>query len=362
MTPTTPIPNLRRRLASRALSTALPLVILLALTGTAQADTTVPTQDLPGLSDPPGIKRYAGSVLLYRSDAEYDEVKFPTAKPVEKDGQPFAPKSLAASGQRTALQYLTPPGRSPLELLRNYQQDYKAQGFDTVYECAGPACGASDINLHQYDLGRLLVPLNYANAVGDNTPAACAGGAFTGDLRYAVLQNRTSGTSVAVMTWKPGDVSVYCDEKAFKKHASVFLMRVEPKAREQTMEALSAGELDKSLSASGKVAVYGILFDTNKSDIKPESKASLDQIGALMKQKPALKLHVVGHTDNVGGFDANLALSRRRAEAVSAALIKDYAVANSRLTANGVASLAPVQSNAEEAGRAKNRRVELVLQ
>lgn len=128
------------------------------------------------------------------------------------------------------------------------------------------------------------------------------------------------------------------------------------------MEALTSGELGKSLDATGKVAIYGILFDTNKSDIQPASKPSLDQIGSLMKQKPQLKLHVVGHTDNVGGFDANLALSRRRAEAVVTTLLKEHGVARDRLTANGVASLAPVQSNAEEAGRAKNRRVELVLQ
>ena len=110
------------------------------------------------------------------------------------------------------------------------------------------------------------------------------------------------------------------------------------------------------------MAVYGILFDTNKSDIKPESRPSLEQIGALMKQNPGIRLHVVGHTDNVGGFDANLGLSKRRAEAVAAALTRDFGVARERLTANGVASLAPVQSNADEAGRARNRRVELVLQ
>ena len=71
---------------------------------------------------------------------------------------------------------------------------------------------------------------------------------------------------------------------------------------------------------------------------------------------------MVGHTDSVGGFDGNLALSRRRAEAVAAALVKDYGVAAGRLVGNGVASLAPVASNASEEGRAKNRRVELVLQ
>ena len=338
------------------------LAFVLFVAGPALADTTVPTQDLKGLSDPPGLSRYTGSVLLYRNDADYDELRLPVSRPVDKGGEPVAPKVLEAKGQRSSLQYLVPPGRSPLEVLRNYQQAYKAQGFETVYECAGPACGASEVSLHGFDLGRLLVPANYASAIGDNSPAACAGGAFVGDLRYAVLQNKASGAAMALMSWKPGNVSAYCDEAAFKKHTSVFLVRVQPQARTQTMETLSASELGQSLTATGKVAVYGILFDTNKSDIKPESRPSLEQIGALMKQNPGIRLHVVGHTDNVGGFDANLGLSKRRAEAVAAALTRDFGVARERLTANGVASLAPVQSNADEAGRARNRRVELVLQ
>lgn len=338
--------------------------LLLACCGfSAHAQTTkVPTQDAKGLGDPTGLKRFAGSLLLYRDDVAYDELAFPISKPGEKDGKVFAPKTLPRAGQRTTLQYLVPVGRSPLEILRNYQQDMKPAGFETVYECSGEACGVSNTNIVTFELGSLLFPATYAAAVGDNKAPACAAGAFTSDVRYSVLDNKITGASVAVLAWKPGDVSVYCDEKEFKKYASVLVVKIEPKAREQKMETISASEMSKSLDATGKVAIYGILFDTNKSDIQPASKASLDQIGALMKQKPALKLHVVGHTDNAGGFEANLALSRRRADAVVAALVKDYGLGKERLTANGVASLAPVQSNADEAGRSKNRRVELVLQ
>ena len=82
----------------------------------------------------------------------------------------------------------------------------------------------------------------------------------------------------------------------------------------------------------------------------------------MLKQRPELKLHVVGHTDNVGGVDANMGLSKRRAESVVAALASNYGVNRARLTGNGVASLAPVKTNTTEEGRAKNRRVELVLQ
>ena len=104
------------------------------------------------------------------------------------------------------------------------------------------------------------------------------------------------------------------------------------------------------------------MFDTGKADVKPESKPSLEQIAAFLKAEPAVKLHVVGHTDSVGSFDSNLALSKRRADAVAAVLAKDYGIAANRLVGNGVASLAPVASNSSDEGKAKNRRVELVLQ
>ena len=334
--------------------------LLAALAAPAGADTRVPTQDLKGLTDPAGLKRYTGAVLLYRDDAAYDELRFPAAKLVtQSDDKWMAARYLDRAGQRTALQYVAPAGRSALEVLRGYQQELKASGFETAFECAGDACGGS--NIFNFSLPRSLLPGGWAGKVGDNSPAACASGTLA-DLRYALLDNKATGATMAVMTWNPDITSAYCDEKEFQKRTTITVVRVEPKAREQQMETLSSSEIAKGLDANGKVAIYGILFDTGKADIKAESKASLDQIGGLLKQQTALKLHVVGHTDNVGNLPANLDLSRRRADAVAAALAKDYGIARDRLTANGVASLAPVASNGSDAGRAKNRRVELVLQ
>ncbi|CAN7163556.1 DUF4892 domain-containing protein [Acidovorax sp. LjRoot66] len=334
--------------------------LVATLAGPASAQTRVPAQDIKGLTDPAGLKRYAGAVLLYRDDAAYDELRFPAAKVVsQSDDKLVAPRSLDRAGQRTALQYVAPAGRSSLEVLRGYQQELKAAGFETAFECAGDACGGS--NIFAYSLPRSLLPGGWAGKVGDNSPAACASGTLA-DLRYALLDNKATGAGMAVMTWNPDITSAYCDEKEFQKRTTITVVRVEPKAREQQMETMSSSEIAKGLDANGKVAIYGILFDTGKADIKPDSKASLDQIGALLKQQAGLKLHVVGHTDNAGNLPANIDLSRRRADAVAAALARDYGIARDRLTANGVASLAPVASNGSDAGRAKNRRVELVLQ
>lgn len=123
-----------------------------------------------------------------------------------------------------------------------------------------------------------------------------------------------------------------------------------------------AAAMGSDINTTGHVSVYGIYFDTGKSDIKPESDAALSEITKLLKNNGALKLYVVGHTDNVGSFDSNMKLSKDRADAVVKALTGKYGIAAARLKPYGVASLAPVTSNDTDEGRAKNRRVELVKQ
>ncbi len=136
---------------------------------------------------------------------------------------------------------------------------------------------------------------------------------------------------------------------------------VERGAMKQEVVA-DAAAMGRDLDASGRVAVYGIYFDTNKTELKPESGAALTEIAKLLKSAPALKVHIVGHTDSVGSLDANLKLSKGRAASVVKALTGKYGIAAARLKAHGVASLAPVASNDTEGGKAKNRRVELVKQ
>jgi outer membrane protein OmpA-like peptidoglycan-associated protein len=123
-----------------------------------------------------------------------------------------------------------------------------------------------------------------------------------------------------------------------------------------------ANSMAGSIKETGKVAIYGIYFDTGKAILKAESKSALAEISKLLKADPELKLYVVGHTDNVGKFDSNLRLSMERATAVVNALIAEYAISASRLTGYGDGPTAPVASNEKEEGRALNRRVELVKQ
>jgi OmpA-OmpF porin, OOP family len=136
---------------------------------------------------------------------------------------------------------------------------------------------------------------------------------------------------------------------------------IEKEAMEQDVVA-DASSMANSIKESGKVALYGIYFDTGKSVLKPESEPSLQEISKLLKSDPKLKLYVVGHTDNAGLFDANIKLSMDRASAVINALVTKYGVNASCLKAFGDGPVSPVATNETEEGRALNRRVELVKQ
>lgn len=124
----------------------------------------------------------------------------------------------------------------------------------------------------------------------------------------------------------------------------------------------SAAAMGTSLTGAGHVVVNGILFDTGKADVKPESDAALLEVSKLLKGDPKLRVYVVGHTDNVGGLSANMDLSKRRAAAVAQVLTTKYGIPVAQLASFGAGPYAPVASNDSEDGRSFNRRVELVKQ
>ncbi len=347
----------------------LSLLAAIALAGPAFAldATAIPTSDAPGLSDPSDLKRVEGAFLIVRDDVAYDELNAPIEPLVCNADGCSKPKVATAAGQRTRLMYMTPLGTSSLAVLRSYQQDLADAGYKVLFECdreksstttAEPCQRMGYLSRTGFSQLDAIFP-ETSWAFAGSSAAGCAGGGTILDTRYSVLQN-SEGALVALAAFSPDSNSIGCDQDAYKGRVFVALARVQPKARVQNMVAVSASEMQKSMDSTGRVALYGIFFDTGSSVIKAESSAALAEIAKLLNANPALKLHVVGHTDNQGSLDSNFALSKARAQAVSAALSQNYAIAAARLNANGVSSLAPVASNTDEAGRAKNRRVELV--
>ena len=134
---------------------------------------------------------------------------------------------------------------------------------------------------------------------------------------------------------------------------------IEKEAMKQDV-TMDAASMASSIADSGSVAIYGINFDTAKSDIKPDSEPAIDEIAKLLTNNPALKVGIVGHTDMVGEATANMKLSQARAQSVIAELVSKHGIASARLVAFGAGPWAPLASNKTDDGRAKNRRVELV--
>ncbi len=120
-----------------------------------------------------------------------------------------------------------------------------------------------------------------------------------------------------------------------------------------------ADALLAALDRDGRVAIYGILFDVDRADLRPGSGQVLDTIATILKANPPLRIEVQGHTDSTGSAERKRQLSLERAEAVVSALAL-YGVDRGRLQPGGLGADQPVGDNATDEGRQQNRRVELV--
>ncbi len=334
---------------------AVSLAVLSVLNAHAQGRT-----DAAGGVDHPLISRYAGSWLI-----GWRQLNFADAKPLAMLTDSIAKEKgldrmLAVEGELSELYYVSPQGRTALEVQRNYEEALKKAGAVLVYTCKQEdwGCHSSGGPAHAL-LANSVVPKKQQAETGRWGPAF-AFSATSRNLRLAVFKLTKAGADTWVTVY-----SVDCsdDLKEFNKSAATYLQIIQPKAAElDKVQVFDAAQISKGLAAEGKIALYGITFDTGKAELKPESTAQLVEMAKLLKSNAAMRVFIVGHTDNQGVFDANLALSQRRAEAVLAALTRQHGIDAKRLVARGSANTSPVASNASEAGRAKNRRVELVEQ
>jgi OOP family OmpA-OmpF porin len=308
--------------------------------------------DVEGSKDHPLIKRFDGSNIGRHLTKDYDEMKFTLGKvEFDYDKQNLKPfKQERKEGRRTSIVYALPAGVSVLEAFRNYENEFKAQGFEIVFT----GNGAAEELDNGYDR---FVAENYKDSTPENwfTPFT-----LVKDFRYfAAKKVRDDGGEI----WASVEVALNTewDYPEFPKgNAIARLDVIETKAMGDRMVTVKAAEMAAKIDETGRVALYGIEFDFNKTDLKPQSKPTLEQIAKLLAEDSSLKLLVVGHTDNVGAFEFNRDLSARRAAAVVAELKSKYGIAKERLFPFGVSFASPIASNTTEEGRAKNRRVELV--
>jgi len=301
---------------------AATLMLLDVMLAVAQAQ----TRDVAGARDYPGIGRFAGSIITGYAVKDFDAARLQAAP--FKDGQPGDARRI--EGKVTRIAWRTNPGPSILEVSRNFETQLAKAGFETRLACDTDACGGIPFT---EAIDALPVPQMWVDGF---------------DYRYYAGRKVESGREI----WASVVVS--------KNNDNIYAQLVVAEAGAIENKMIDAAAMAKGLGESGHIALYGVYFDTDKAVIKPESRPTLEQIAKLLTGQPQLNVFIVGHTDSQGAFDYNMDLSRRRAEAIVAELTKSYRIAPARLRSAGVGMLAPVGSNATEAGRALNRRVELV--
>ncbi len=255
--------------------------------------------DAEGTNDPPYFSRMKGFHIYQASDIEFDRFEFETGP-----GKIEAVEGHYYSAVYYANEGITLP--SGLQVIRNYTNAAKSIGGKQIY---------------QYE---------------------------DGGLEIVILKINKNNAEIWVKV-----------EAASNGIYNINL--VEKQSMNQDIVA-DASSLESSIRETGKVAIYGIYFDTGKSNIKPGSEASISEIAKMLQANPNLKVYIVGHTDNAGSFDNNLKLSKDRADSVVKELISKYSINSLRLQPFGVGPTSPVATNQTDDGRAKNRRVELVAQ
>ncbi len=214
---------------------------------------------------------------------------------------------------------------------RNFEKRLAEQGYSEVFTCDSKV----DNKLCSRDLSYGVKRLPSPRMVVDS---------FT--FTYSLWQSPApSQISIALLT--------------SQNNGRTYLQASIIEAEELAFQMVDAKQISDGLSAEGRIALYGIQFDTDSAVIKSESAETLAALVTFLQSAPEADVLVVGHTDNQGSLEYNIDLSKRRAAAVRAHLV-ETGVDGGRLLADGVGFLSPVAPNLTAEGRALNRRVEIV--
>jgi len=307
-----------------------------------------PAQDLPqdkapGQSPVIDLGAPEGAVSTAHSDRPFDRYALPVG--------PYGPGAANAreiegrviwSGFR-----IDTPDISTAEVMEGYRTRLAALGYRPIFDCTDTDCGGFDFRFAV----QLLPPPTMLIDTADFAQLSASRTADTGAETFvSVLVSRMLGAvHIQAVIVAPGDPGL------------MITPAPAPDAAERSV-VLPQDEklLLNRLTEFGHVPVQGLVFETGGAKLSEGSAPALEILARFLSHNPDLAVAIVGHSDNQGSLDTNITLSKRRAEAVLAALI-ERGVAADKLDAHGIGYLAPTSTNATEGGRTLNRRVELVL-
>jgi OOP family OmpA-OmpF porin len=302
------------------------LALFLVLSGPAHAlDLTLPATARQTVERNTAPDRYAAPSGVYR--------------------QGEVPMLTVEGDVRRAAWRLGSPGLTPLQVMRPLRAQLIEAGYEIVLDCDSNACGGFDF---RFAIETLPGPNMYVNIRAFHFVTAAR---FDGDVPQEVMTvlTSTSATSAYVQIIQAG--SSAGEAVAVKASADLPI----------TTQPVAESDIGAQLLRAGHVVLRELDFDSGTTDLGQGPFKSLAELASFLTAQTDLRVALVGHTDTVGSLDANITVSRRRAQSVRQHLIEKYGIAGNRLDAEGMGYLAPIASNLDAEGRDANRRVEAIL-
>lgn len=316
-------------------------------------------KDAQDSKDHPDFKRITGSEIIWYRASKFDELNIPLERvEFDYDKQVFKKtKREKAEGQLTTIYYKLPADSTTLEAVRQYETDLKPAGYETLFTAENDKLddGYGRFVEQTFPTAKKTDQLQYLHEFNKD------------EQRYAVLKGKGKAGNeiyVSIYAFRLDDITTGVDKlvAAHKLEKGNVIARVdilETKPMDARMSVVKSEEITNSIDTTGRIAIYGVYFDTDKADIKPESADSLAEMAKAISAGKGTYL-IVGHTDNQGDLNYNQTLSLKRATAVTAALTGEYKIPADRIIPVGVGMAAPLAPNTDDKGRSKNRRVEIV--
>ncbi|EID72709.1 OmpA family protein [Imtechella halotolerans] len=307
----------------------------------------VNAQDVSNSKDHELLTRYPGTEIKNYYERAYYETRFAISPGSYEKGPE---KWLEVSGKQTSLVYEAPKDRSTLEIMKNYEETFKRQNAEILFSCKGGECDGTT-SWYAAKFFNTIYSENNRQSNGENDHYFDFG-AYHVSQRYLVAKITTAS--------KVYYIEIAATPTYDDKPVKILVEIMESDILQTGMIELNADIFKETLEKEGKIALYGILFDTGKTDIKKASLKEIELVSTYLKQHPKAHIYIVGHTDDVGNFGDNTLLSEGRAIKVTQAL-NQLGNFQDHVTPIGVGPVCPVATNETEEGRAKNRRVEIVL-
>lgn len=236
-------------------------------------------------------------------------------------------------------------GLTPLQLAAPIRAQLEAAGYALALDCAALECGGYDF---RFAMEVLPSPNMYVNIRNFHVLTGLRTADDGGAEAITILTSASSGASYVQI--------IQAGEGA--KTSTVEPVLATPHV---VSDAAAQGPLSEVLAQTGFVVLGDLDFNSGTADLGAGPFAVLEALAQVLGAQPDLRIALVGHTDNIGGLEGNIALSLNRAASVRQRMLEEYDIAPDRLEARGAGYLSPLTTNLTETGREANRRVEAVV-